>query len=1266
MFKKTLGTLALASLLITGASVSQANAATPYVSESLLADYGAYFSTTSTNSTSVVIPDNVSYFHTEAGFNFTDAFLLAHAGQDLSYTVSVLDPSSNPLTLQNGIGISNLGYTKGVNGNLSKNGGWVSVDWQTMKLSIPADPTNYQGSYNPYVDISAANSMSGGKLDPGTYTINFTLFAGGSAVSQETGLTVDNLDNSYFVGGNTFTVPQGSKSASLAGTACVDSTKVAVGDVLKAELYLDDTLSGFSSNYWETRSSFKPQSDNGFRSNQPTATATVTQYDITNGLGVRISAYYQNQLTVGSEHDLQFKLYNSSTNADVSGDCAPAKPVTPTATYSMNSLRVSGTYSFGSETYNVGCFAYDKSAPTVIAQKAYANSMMNSDQISCSFSGLSTGHTYFVRIQTSYVGKASALSDPSADVLIPAGGYTFTTNYAGTVAAGKVVKVSDNVLPIEDLASYTQTVSDGKGGIYTLGSPTSCNPMCGATQARLRHFNANNTLDTTFGGTGSVVVNGFTPSNSFVSGIGYFGTNKDKWALPVSGYDTNQIDQKVQLIFGNAANATTTSKTLSKTDINTACNAGAAGYGVRPNYASSVYIYSAPVANPFVGINCYKQYTLADSSSQWLTVTVLATVDPATGALTVKGPLGTPSANANGFSVRTSTNADATGNDPMITAFVTSFQYTAYTNNNLVGTVADHSIIRISSNGTFLSTTGSAWGTSGGSATTDAFLSVASINSGKIYGLLRSGMNTSLATFGATGVASITAIDASASNIMGGIISMIGGYPIASNETLIPVSVNGMTELSAGWINSTTGVLTVGEKLAYTSTPGNGSALIWLNGNDKNTYLLVSTSNTPNNLTVLKWIDSRYTVPTGPVPTVTSKDLKYSKNTPAAGTKVTLTGTNLNAVTSATIGGNAATLGTKSATSLQLTVPTAASAGTVDIVLTTADGPRTVDTFTYVGTGVQQNVSVTALATPVTVGSADLALAATVTFSPNDAGTAGAITWSSDTPTVCSIVSGKAHLLTSGTCTVKATAADSGLLLSGNGTATTTVNAGTQTITLTGVVNPEVDLDGIDLVASATSGLPLAFATSTPGVCSVDSAAHVTAVTTGDCIVTASQEGNASYLSATQSVTVTFVAAATTPVVDNGNPAQPTVVAKTGTWVQNGDTSMSWNRAKGTLGFKINVVYIGPIKATGVFKVGSKTYTCSVSFGILKKQATNKRLTLTSPNLCSGAKEKTQLAALKASPANTVVKITFVRDMRLPTTYAKIRNKTRVIYVKLG
>jgi hypothetical protein len=40
--------------------------------------------------------------------------------------------------------------------------------------------------------------------------------------------------------------------------------------------------------------------------------------------------------------------------------------------------------------------------------------------------------------------------------------------------------------------------------------------------------------------------------------------------------------------------------------------------------------------------------------------------------------------------------------------------------------------------------------------------------------------------------------------------------------------------------------------------------------------------------------------------------------------------------------------------------------------------------------------------------------------------------------------------------------------------------------------------------------------------------------------------------------------------------------------------------------------------------------------------------------------------ALKKVPANTVVKLTIVRDMKAPTTYAKYRTKTRVIYAKLG
>jgi hypothetical protein len=418
-------------------------------------------------------------------------------------------------------------------------------------------------------------------------------------------------------------------------------------------------------------------------------------------------------------------------------------------------------------------------------------------------------------------------------------------------------------------------------------------------------------------------------------------------------------------------------------------------------------------------------------------------------------------------------------------------------------------------------------------------------------------------------------------------------------------------------------------------------------------------------------MDPSYVVPSGPVPAVTSKDVKYSKNTPAAGAKVTLTGTNLDAVISAKIGANAATLGTKTATSLQLTIPTASANGTVDITLTTADGDTVVDTFTYVGLGVAQAVTVGALAAAVTVGDADLTLSATVAFSPVDAGTAGAITWSSDTPTVCSIVANKARLLTAGTCTVKATAAASGVLLAGTDTESTTVSAATvvaaaQTVTLTGPTRVVVDLDGFEVVSSASSGLPVVYSTTTASICTVSVAGFVVAIAEGTCEITSSQAGNANWLAASKTLTITVAKTPTTPVTEKGDIKKPLALSKTGTFLKNGDTQLGWNRSKGTLAVKLSVVYVGPIKASVSFKVGSKTYTCTSSFGILKKQATSKLITLTSPNLCTGKTEKTQLAALKKITPSTVVTVTIVRDMYLPTTYKKIRTKTRILYAKLG
>jgi hypothetical protein len=113
------------------------------------------------------------------------------------------------------------------------------------------------------------------------------------------------------------------------------------------------------------------------------------------------------------------------------------------------------------------------------------------------------------------------------------------------------VKVNDNRLLVEDFSNFTSSIPDGKGGIYTYASQYSCTPTCGTTKLRIRHM-TNTTLDSTFAGTGSFVLSSFGPMNALASNMGYYGTNKDKWVVAATGYDSNLTDQKVQFIFGNA------------------------------------------------------------------------------------------------------------------------------------------------------------------------------------------------------------------------------------------------------------------------------------------------------------------------------------------------------------------------------------------------------------------------------------------------------------------------------------------------------------------------------------------------------------------------------------------------------------------------------------------------------------------------------------------------------------------------------------------
>ena len=127
-----------------------------------------------------------------------------------------------------------------------------------------------------------------------------------------------------------------------------------------------------------------------------------------------------------------------------------------------------------------------------------------------------------------------------------------------------------------------------------------------------------------------------------------------------------------------------------------------------------------------------------------------------------------------------------------------------------------------------------------------------------------------------------------------------------------------------------------------------------------------------------------------------------------------------------------------------------------------------------------------------------------------------AVSFASSTPGVCSVSGNTAAMVAAGTCTVTASQAGNGTYAAAapvsQSFAVSAAAPQGQTITFNAIGNQVVGSQ-LALTASASSGLAVSFASSTPGVCSVsgNTAAMVTA---GTCTVTASQPGNGSYAAA--------------------------------------------------------------------------------------------------------------------------------------------------------
>ncbi len=135
------------------------------------------------------------------------------------------------------------------------------------------------------------------------------------------------------------------------------------------------------------------------------------------------------------------------------------------------------------------------------------------------------------------------------------------------------------------------------------------------------------------------------------------------------------------------------------------------------------------------------------------------------------------------------------------------------------------------------------------------------------------------------------------------------------------------------------------------------------------------------------------------------------------------------------------------------------------------------------------------------------------------------VSFVSTTPSICTIAGDTVTLTGAGTCSITASQAGSATIAAApNVVQSFTVAPASQSISF-GLIASAPVMYGtlpIGLSATATSGLPITFASGSPSVCTV-TAATVTIISVGTCTVTASQAGNNSFNAATdisQSFTV--------------------------------------------------------------------------------------------------------------------------------------------------
>jgi fibronectin type 3 domain-containing protein len=173
---------------------------------------------------------------------------------------------------------------------------------------------------------------------------------------------------------------------------------------------------------------------------------------------------------------------------------------------------------------------------------------------------------------------------------------------------------------------------------------------------------------------------------------------------------------------------------------------------------------------------------------------------------------------------------------------------------------------------------------------------------------------------------------------------------------------------------------------------------------------------------------------------------------------------------------------------------------------------------------------------------------------------------------VCTVSGNVVTFVTTGSCGINASQAGNSTFAAAAavGQVITVVTPVAQTITFAAVAT-QTSGTSLALTATASSGLPVSYASTTPGVCTV-AGSTASFPAGGTCTITASQSGGGTYSAAPsvmqsftvlQAQTITFNAIATqhvgTPLNLSGYATASSGLAVTWTYVQNGNCTISGN-----------------------------------------------------------------------------------------------------------